>query len=76
MEKYKTNKSVSLKSVELWTTTRLISNKRNRMLLSLVSLGCTGHVSWAINVRSNLIQLLLDFNLMTSIGKHSQVFEQ
>ena len=39
MEKYKINKSVSLKSVELWTKTRLISNKRNRTLLSLVSSG-------------------------------------
>ena len=40
MKSYKINKSVSLKTAELLTKTRLISNKRNRMLLSLVSSGC------------------------------------
>ena len=45
MEKYKINKPVSLKSIELWTKTRLISNKRNRMLLSLVSSGCSKYKS-------------------------------
>ena len=37
MKKYKINKSVSLKIVELWTKTHMISNKRNRMVLTLVS---------------------------------------
>ena len=35
MKKYKINKSVSLKTVELETKTRLISNKRYQILLSL-----------------------------------------
>ena len=37
MKKCKINKSVSLMLVELLTKTCLISNKRNRMLLTLVS---------------------------------------
>ena len=37
MKKYKINKSVSLKIVEILTKTRLISSKRNRMLFSVVS---------------------------------------
>jgi len=39
MKKYKINKSVSLNIVEIKTKKRLISNKRNRMLLSVVSSG-------------------------------------
>ena len=35
MKKYKINKSVSLKTVELETKTRLIPNKRHQILLSL-----------------------------------------
>ena len=37
MKKHEINKSVSLKTVELKTKTRLISNRRNRMFLSLVT---------------------------------------
>ena len=39
MKKYKISKSVSFKITELLTKTHLISNKRDRMLLSLVSPG-------------------------------------
>ena len=37
MKKYKINKTVRLMLAELLTKTRLISYKRNRMLLTLVS---------------------------------------
>ena len=40
MKMYKINKPVSFNIVELYTKTHWILNRRNRMLLSLVSLGC------------------------------------
>ena len=55
MKKYKINKSVSLKTVELLRKTCLISNKRNRMPLSIVSSGC---IDTLINNEKNIVVFL------------------
>ena len=58
MKKYKINKSVSLKSVELETKTCFISNKRNQMFLSLVSSG------WSMRI------ILLGLCLRVTVNKN------
>ena len=64
MKKYKINISVSLKIVELYTKTRLISNKWNRMLLTLVSPGCPAVISFSFNQLKSSLNI---FNLIIEL---------